>query len=162
MENNELCLEKLKKDYSIIQKKYSLPSFEELNMDFGIEKAADSETDYLIREVRKFMSDKLSNYLRFIERLLQPSNVPIFVFSIIKTLGVEEKNKLSEIYKKLAKVEVSLICLDLEFDEKKEAEFVINTFGFWQEIKKDLIEIIECIKCRWDSKSESNNKGYFG
>ena len=46
-------LKKLKEEYKKIQKKYDLPSFEELNSDFSIEKAADTETEYLIREINQ-------------------------------------------------------------------------------------------------------------
>ena len=51
-------LGKLKMDYIKIQSKYNLPSFEKLNEDFQVEKALESETDILIREIRKFMADK--------------------------------------------------------------------------------------------------------
>ncbi|MBA7660405.1 hypothetical protein ES703_68407 [subsurface metagenome] len=155
-------LEKLKEDYKEIQKKYNLPIFEELNKDFQIEKVAEVETDFLIREVRKFIVDKFSNYLRFIETILQPVNAPMFVFSIIKSIGAEEKRRLTEVYKKLVKNEVRLIELDIEFVEKKEVEFVKESYKIWQEIKKDILEVVEVIKKNWDNKFETNNKGYFG
>ena len=47
----EDCLDELKKVYLEIQKKYSLPDFDKLNEDFNIEKLADVETEYLIREI---------------------------------------------------------------------------------------------------------------
>jgi len=155
-------LEKLKEDYKEIQKKYNLPIFEELNKDFQIEKVAEVETDFLIREVRKFIADKFSNYLRFIEAILQPVNAPMFVFSIIKSIGAEEKKRLTEVYKKLVKNEVRLIELDTEFVEKKEAEFVKESYKIWQEIKKDILEVVEVIKKNWDNKFETNSRGYFG
>ena len=68
----ESKLKKLKENYSIIQKKHSLPKFEELNENFFIEKLAEVETDLLIREVRRLMGDKLVNYMRFVENLLNP------------------------------------------------------------------------------------------
>jgi len=158
----EDSLGELKKDYLEIQKKFDLPSFEELNKEFQIEKIAEIETDFLIREVRKFVADKFSNYFRFIETLLQPVNAPMFVFSIIKTLGTEEKDKLTEIYKELAKIEVQLIELDLDFNEEKEVKFIKDFYVFWQGIKKEMKEIFEVVKKNWDNKVESNNKGYFG
>ena len=155
-------LENLKKAYQEVQKKYDLPYFEELNKDFQIEKASEIETDFLIREIRKFIADKFSNYLRFIEAILHPVNAPIFIFSIIKSIGVEEKKKLTDIYKKLAKIEIRLIELDVKFLEEKEAEFIKESYEVWQKIKEDMLEIIEVIKKNWDNKSEVNGKGYFG
>lgn len=162
MVKEESKLEKLKKDYETIQRKHGLPSFEKLNEDFQIEKAAEFETDILIREVRRFMADKLAGYMRFIETILNPVNAPIFVFSIIKTLGIEEKKKASEIYKKLAKNEIKLIEIDTEFSEKKEAEFIKETHELWQDIKRDLLKILTIINKNWDNKFEVDSKGYFG
>ena len=158
----ESKLEELKKDYLEIQKEYSLPEFDELNEDFQIEKLSEMETDFLVREIRKFMSEKFSNYLRFVETLLNPSNAPMFVFSLIKSLNLDEKHKLNSIYKKLAKKEVEIVSLDLVFDEQKEVEFVKDSYVLWQEIKSDLLEIVEIIKNNWDVKFEQTTKGYFG
>ena len=84
---NKSSLKELKEEYSKLQEKHSLPSFSEMNEDFGIEKASEQEFDLLIREIRKFISDKISNYMRLVENLINSVNVPIFVFSMIKALG---------------------------------------------------------------------------
>ena len=158
----ESNLQELKENYKEIQEKYNLPAFERLNEDFHIEKIAENETELLIREVRKFMADRLFNYLRFIESFLNPVNVPMFVFSVIKIITPKEKEKLTEIYKKLAKMEVDLIELDIQFSEQKEAQFIKESYKIWQDIKEDMLKIVEVIKNNWDNKNETDNKGYFG
>jgi hypothetical protein len=155
-------LELLKENYFEIQGKYGLPEFDKLNRDFQIEKIAENETDFLIREIRKFIADKLSNYLRFIELILHPANAPMFVFSVIKTIGSEEKKKLNAIYRKLSKSEVQLIELDIEFNEEKEVNFVKESYIIWQDVKKDVLEVVDVIKKNWDNKTEVNGKNYFG
>ena len=155
-------LEKLKEEYAKIQKKHKLPSFQELNEDFHIEKVSEVETEILIREIRKYIGDKLANYMRFVEGLLNPVNVPMFIFSIIKLLDSEEKKKLSDIYKELMKSEVKFIELDLEFDEEKEAQFINDSFKFWQTVKEDMLKIMTKINDKWDDKPENGTKGYFG
>ncbi len=158
----ESNLKELKENYKEIQEKYNLPVFEKLNEDFHIEKIAENETELLIREVRKIMADRFFNYLRFIESFLNPVNVPMFVFSVIKIITLKEKEKLTEIYKKLAKIEVDLIDLDIQFSEQKEAQFIKESYKIWQDIKEDMLKIIEVIKNNWDNKNETNSKGYFG
>ncbi|MBU2052935.1 MAG: hypothetical protein ABIJ14_03270 [Nanoarchaeota archaeon] len=158
----ESKLDNLKKRYSVLRKKEGLPSFDELSRDFQIERISEVETDYLIREIRKLMADKFSSYLRFLEATLNPVNVPMFVFSITKSIGIKEKEKLTELYKELAKIEVSLIGVDVDFDEKKEAEFVKESFKTWQKTKKEISNFISVVKKGWDNKIEKNNKGYFG
>lgn len=155
-------LENLKKEYAKIEKKHSLPSFKEMNEDFGIEKACEHEFDLLIREVRRFIGDKIANYMRLVENLINPVNVPIFVFSMIKALDEKDKNALSEIYKRFGEIEVNLIATDLVYSEEKEAEFIKKTFKTWQVIKKDLTKIFNKIKSTRESKPIDNDKNYFG
>lgn len=159
---DEYGLRNLKEDYRDIQEKYKLPSFKEMNEDFSIEKISDSETEILIREVRRHVSDKLANYLRFVETLLNPSNVQMFVYSVIKSLSSEDKEKLKEIYKILSKKELDLIELDLDFSEQKEADFIKSSFESWVEIKKDLLRIVGNAKDNFDVKQETKTKDYFG
>jgi hypothetical protein len=161
-ESKEPQLEKFKENYKKIQKEYNLPDFDKLNLEFSIEKVADVETDFLIREIGRVMAEKFSNYLRFVELVLNPVNSPMFIFSLIKTIGESEKKKLSEFYKELTKIELNLIELDVNFSEKKEAEFINTSYKTWMNIKKDFMDVIEKVKSNWDSKHESNNKGYFG
>jgi len=162
MEKSGVGLDKLKEDYGKIQKKHKLPSFKELNEDFHIEKIAEAETEILIREVRKFVGDKLANYMRFVESLLNPVNVPMFVFSFIKLMDSDDKKRLSDIFKELMKKEVKFIEIDLEFNEEKEAQLIRDSYRFWQDAKKDMLKILEKINKKWDDKSETNNKGYYG
>jgi hypothetical protein len=161
MKKEESDLEKLKKEYSEIQKKYSLPTFKELNDDFNIDKIAEIEAEYPIREIRRIIADKISNYLRFIESLLNPINVPMFVFSVVKSIKIEDKKRLGEIYKKLAKMEIELVKVEVSFYEEKEAEFIKKSYNLWQEIKKEISEIIEVILKNWDNKFDTSNKNYF-
>lgn len=158
----EGSLEDLKKNYKKIQEKHNLPIFEKLNEDFSIEKISEYETDILIREVRKFIAEKFSNYLRFVETILNPVNAPPFIFSVITSINQDDKKILAEIYKKLAKNEVLSIEVDINFSEKIEAEYIKRAYDMWQEIKKDLMKIIEAVKRNWDNKFEANNKSYFG
>ena len=158
----ESKLEDFKKDYKKFQEKYKLPSFNELNEDFHIEKVSENETDFLLREIRKFMSERIFNYLRTVETLINPANAPMFVFSVVKTLNQEDKNKLTEIYKELARNEIKLFAIDAEYSEKKEADFIKESFNSWQKIKKDLVKILTTIEKNIDSKSDSNHRKYFG
>ena len=109
-----MTLQELKENYKKLKERYNLPNFQEMNENFHIERIAESETELLIKEIRRFVADKMSGYLRFIETLLNPMNVQMFIFSIIKSLRNEDKNKLTEIYNKLSKIEVKLIKIDLK------------------------------------------------
>lgn len=162
MAKKGMGLEKFKELYEELRVKHGLPEFTSMNEDFYIEKISDVETEIPIREIRKYTGDKLVNYMRFVENLLNPVNVPMFVFSIVKLLEPNDKKKLEEIYKELMNHELKFIELDLEFNEEKEAEFIKNSFSFWQETKKSMLEIIDKINKKSEDKSEQGSKGYFG
>ena len=157
-------LDKLKKEYEKLRKKHNLPSFNELNKDFSIERVCEIETDFLLKEVRKSMADKIFDYLRFVETLLHPINAPMFYFSILKTLNNEDKKILGETYKELVESEIDFLEVDLEYSEEQEAKAIKKSYEKWQNVKKNLLRIINTVKKNWGSKFEpsSNNKGYFG
>jgi len=162
MEEDKSCLDELKKDYAEIQKKHGLPEFDELNQEFSIEKIQELETDYLLREVRRFMSEKFSNYLRLVETVLNPVNASVFVFSFIKTLSQEDKKLLEDVFKKLMKIELEAISLDVDYSEEKEIEYVKNSWKFWKEIRVDMKKVMVSVKKNWDNKVEAGKRGYFG
>ncbi len=158
----EFNLDEVKKRYEKLRGKYNLPSFEEMNKDFSIEKIAESETDFLTREIRRFISDKIYNYLRFIETLINPANAPMFIFSAIKMLTPEDKKLLNGIYNKLSQIDLELIRLDISSSEEEDVKFIMDTFGAWEMIKKDLSGIVKKVNIVKEEKEEKSGGGYFG
>lgn len=162
MTKDDSPLEKIKKEYSVFEKKYSLPTFERLNEDFVIERIAESETEYLVREIRRHIAEKLSNSLRIIDILLNPSNTPAFLMPAIKAINQDEKEILEKTYKKLSKNEIVVVKLDLNYSIDNEIKYIKESYSTWQEIKKELSKTFETIEKNWDKKAEKNSNGYFG
>jgi hypothetical protein len=84
------------------------------------------------------------------------------MFAVVKTLGTNERETLSNLYKKIAKIEIDLIELDLEYSEKKEAETIKKYYETWQDIKKEFLGIVDVIKKNWDNKIETDKGNYLG
>ena len=159
----EFNLDKLKKEYILLKERYSLASFEKLNEDFEIEKIAESETDFILREIRKMIVGKLFDYLKLIESILNPSNASMLVFAIAKAVGVKERETLADLYKKIGRIQTEIVKLELEYSEEKEAEAINKYVGLWDnELRKPLGDIMDSIQKNLDNKSEDNGKGYFG
>jgi len=154
-------LELLKQDYIVLQEKHGLPCFDKLNRDFQIEKIAGLETDYLIREVAKLVSERLSDFMRFIEGILNPVNGSILVFSILRALGDKERGILAEVYKNIAKTELKMIRLGLDFDEAQEAAFIKEAVGIWKEVKPKISSILDAIDNNWEKDFRINGKDKF-
>lgn len=158
----ENCLKELKKDYSKLQNQYKLSSFQNLNEDFDIEKIAGNETDYLLREIRKHIMDKVIAYLRFTEMLLNPSNAPMFFLSLIRGLNSQDKRILERMYERLGSLEIDVIVLDARYNEKDEAEFIEKVSKEWKDISKEMVKLTEVLKRNWNQKSNKNHRDYFG
>ena len=162
MGKEESCLEDLKKEYLKLQKKYNLPEFDKLNRDFEIEKATERETDFLIREIRKIIIDKAIAYLRFSEMLLNPTNAPLFFLTLVKGLTPQDKKILEKIYEKLGAFEIDVIELDIEYNEKDEADFIKKISKEWKSVGEDMKKIVEGLRRNWTQKSSKSDKGYLG
>lgn len=159
---NEFNLGKLKQEYAKFKEKYNLPEFYELNKVFDIEEI-DTETDFLLRRVRRLVSEKISGLLRFIEFILNPSNSPIFIFKLIKKINEEDKKQLSEVYEILGGFELEIVRLDLDYNESKEAEFIKKAYNVLNnELSNKLLNIIEKMSNNNKSKEEKDKGSYFG
>jgi hypothetical protein len=159
---NLTTLEDLKKEYELLKNKYSLPEFSKLNELFDIEEV-DTDTEFLLRRIRRVVADKILGYLKFVEVILNPSNAPIFFFKLIKKLDDKDRENLAKIYEELAKIEVDVISLDLEYSEKQEAEYVKKLYdSFNNNVKGELLSIIKKLGNGDNNKKKENGNSYFG
>jgi len=150
-------LDKLKEDYEELKNKYALPEFSELNRLFDIEDV-EIETDFLLRKIRRIISERMAAYSRFIEIILNPSNAPMFFFKLIKKLDSKDKEVLAGLYEELGSIEVDTISLDLDYSEKNEADFIIRMYKVFNEnIRIKFLEIVDKL-----SNGNDNNKKYNG
>ena len=160
-ESHECGLNELRKDYNKLKEKYGLPEFSELNELFEVEEIESCETEFLIRKIRRVISDKIAGYLKFVETILNPSNAPMFFFKMIKKLDSDDKNVLTNIYEELGGFEIEIIKLDLSYSEIGEAEFIKKISNKFNIIRKQLSKIID--KLGNGPNTNQNNVGsYFG
>ncbi|PIN89554.1 hypothetical protein COU61_03055 [Candidatus Pacearchaeota archaeon CG10_big_fil_rev_8_21_14_0_10_35_13] len=158
----ESSLEKLKKKYGELQKKYKLPTFEKMNYYYDIEELSGKETDLLLRAVRRKITEKTNSYLRFIEVFLNPSQAPLFFMLLGKSLDAETMKLMNEIYIELGKVEIEHLRLEVQESEAEEARVINEVTKNWEIIREKTKGLAEIFGKRWNKKSESKEKGYFG
>ncbi|MEM2955983.1 MAG: hypothetical protein QW041_00155 [Candidatus Pacearchaeota archaeon] len=158
----ESCLLKLKKDYEKLRQKYKLPSFNELNEEFEIEKLQERETDFLLRHIRRAMIEKIAIILRFLEVLVNPAEAQtqLYIFSVMKSISAEMKKDIEKIYKEMTMIELSSLSLDIDYNEKNEVRFIKEIMEKWPKIKKELKEVTNKLGVVWTH--EKMHTGYFG
>lgn len=153
-------LDKIKKQYEPLKNKYKLPEFSKFNEEFEIEKIQERETDFLLREMRRVMGEKMNAFLRFFETILNPVMAPVFILTSLKNLNAADKELIEKNYKILVELELKSVGLDIEYNEKKEAAFILETMKKWQEMKPEIQQVIEALN---KIQKTSEKKGtYFG
>jgi len=152
-----------KDEYNKFKEKYKLPSFEYLNENFEIENICGEETETFLRRVRKQVTEKIFYQLRTLEAFMNPQNSPLFIFNIIKSFTSFEQELIKKIYNKLAGFEVDFFELEINYSEKKEAEFIKKVAEEWPEINADLIKIHSAMKTSYNKEaSKKPSKSYVG
>lgn len=159
---SDSLLEKLKADYEKSRKKYNLPAFQLLNEEFEIERIAEHETELLLREIRKAITEKAIAFLRFLELMINPSAAPFFLLSVIKHLNASDKKVVNEIYRKVCEFEIKAIALDMKYSEKAEAEFIKYASCKWQEMHPEFQELSKAIGIAWNASFDRKERSYFG
>lgn len=153
-------VEEFKKKYAQISKRHKLPSFDELNLDFEIDKL-DKDSDNLLRCIRKVMMEKIVNSITFLEMLVNPVNAPRMYIPYIRTMGVEDRKIIDEIYSSLAELSVLSLELEIYSSEADEAVLVNNVFEKWKEVKPKFRQILKNMKAPKNS-IEKKERSYFG
>lgn len=155
-------LDRLKENYKIKQILFNLPEYKGMAEEFEIEKVAEKETEFLLREIRRVIVEKLSAYIHLFETILNPSSGSLMIFSIIKNIKEERKKEIQTIYKKLAKIQLSAVKLDTVYNEKAEAEFIIQIYNEWAPMKEKLFIMFEDFEKDFDITNSNNANCYFG
>lgn len=164
MVKDEMSLQEFKQQYEKFREKYSLPEFNEMNKLFDIESIETDETDFLLRKIRRIISDRIAGCLRFVEIILNPSNAPVFLFKIIKKLEEKDKEILDKVNETLGQVEVEIVALDLDYSEEKEAEFIKRIFKvFNEDVRIKLLKITEKLSNNEGAgPKKTDERSYFG
>lgn len=150
----------IKDTYSKLKTKYGLPAFDDLNNEFEI--SLIEKDDFLLREIRRKIVDKLGNICGPLEGAVSGDAHPISVVEF-SNINDSEIKKSIEIYKKLTYFiryaqEVGFIC-----DEKKDAEFIKTFFEDWKPIKADVVKIFSKLKESWKKEvEEKDDSNIFG
>ena len=154
-------IKQIKQEYEKLKQKYNLPEFQQLAEDFDIEKILEKQTSFLLREIRRMISEKIYAYIHLFETFLNPATPPMFIFTILKNLNEQEKETIKEIYKKLAKLQLQAVKLDTIYNEKNEADFIIKASQEWSEVKQKSHNLFEQFESRFEENNNSKTRGYF-
>ena len=147
--------------YERYEKKYSLPSFDDIGEFFEIDRI-DEEPQFFLRTVRKILMEKVIEMIRMFEFLMNPSIAPPFFLQFVKKMSIDEHGNIDKLYKRFIHLELNGIDLDMGYNEKNEAEHILSVFNSWKENLFHMREIIALMRRNFDEVISKKEKSYFG
>ncbi|MFH1209471.1 MAG: hypothetical protein V1663_01655 [archaeon] len=148
----------VKEEYESL--KYKLPKFQDLDNEFEISSIKHKE--FLLRNIRRKMNDKVIFFCRILESLLYPSGNTVINMNEIKEFNEEDKKNMEEIYKKLMIFERDSLMADVEPDDKKDVDYINKVFSELVPLKKDVLKITKKMRDYWLKEERINKNNYFG
>ena len=124
----------LKEKYDKLKAKYNLPDFDSMNSDFEISSLEDGE--FLLREVRRKIFDKLDKFSKVLESILQPEAV-ISDMQECHAFNEKQKTQIYNMFKKLMYFKHLSTETAIEETDELSAVFISAAFDEWQNMKKD-------------------------
>ncbi|MBN2422989.1 hypothetical protein JXB41_07220 [Candidatus Woesearchaeota archaeon] len=146
--------------YKELAQKYSLPDFQELNRYFYIEDI--EKTDFLLNKIRDKITEKIDEYIKIIETVLQPDTNLANLYEY-RYVDERKKDRIYRVFKKLMKyyrysTEISLIN-----EDEMNAEFIRTFYNEWTQLKQEIINILKILRNSWDIESNiKEDLSYFG
>jgi len=151
----------IQKAYEKLAKKYSLPAFEAVNHE--LELSTIENTDFLLREMRHKLIERIDFFAKLIEEQLHPEGASFSSLNESSDFPESEKKKIYLLYKKLMFFIRMGIETAVENDDKDIADYFNAAFNAWQELKKELSAYTAKLKDSWAKDIEYKaDLGYMG
>lgn len=152
----------VKEKYDELREKYVLPSFDDLNNLFDVDKL-NRDSQHVARDIRRIIMDKILDNLRMVEMLLNPSNAPPMFLQFIKKVSYNERILFSAVYRRLVVLELYSIELEVSaYSIENEVKFIDLAYKTWKELLPDWKMIVEVMKNNVESPAGRRQRDYFG
>jgi len=153
---------KIKEEYEKLKKKHSLPDFKELDESFEVS-TIDRE-EFLLREIRRKIDEKIELYIKLLERLLQPDPSSLSDMYECKIFEDDEKDELYQLFKKLMYFDRFSIETSVGENDKRSSDFINKFWREWPEIKGKFLNFAKKAKDEWlkETKITDEERRYLG
>ena len=150
----------MKDIYNTYSQRFALPEFDRLDYEFEI--STIDEESFILRHIRRKMAEKVENFAKLIEGILNPDTTPS-ALNECRAFTDEEKDEMYKLYKKLMHCYRRSTELDILDHEENDAEYIKSVFGAWDEIKERMLYIVGKMKDTWKEEPDKSERlEYFG
>ena len=157
----------LKEEYEKLRKTHKLPSYDLLDSEFELLYIAKlEEIKFPLRFIRRRINDKIAWFCNMLQNIIQPNPGSLISLEESKFFSDEDRKKMIVLLKELMHMERESVLLDIEYDEKKDSEYINYVLGRWTPIKKEISGFSEKLKTGWKEEikkdKKENKEAYFG
>jgi len=161
----DISREDFKKLYEEKEKNFGLPAFEELDHEFEIHDffiSRNIPTTYLLRNTRRFIVDKLWSVINFLHNFIFPNQQSLILMEEAKKFSEEEKKEIADLMTKFTILARKGPLLELNFDEKADAQYISEIYKIWNQLKPEVKSIVDKNLQKWGSETKEEVPHYYG
>ncbi len=150
----------MEKLYKQLKEKHSLPEFKLLNQEFEI--SSIEEEDFLLRNIRKKILEKIEFALSILDDILHPDS-GFATYNESGAFSESDRNDILEMYKRL--MYFKRLSTELSFDDSDglNAKFINDFMGEWPKIKETTLVFVRMLKESWQKDiTKKEIVGYLG
>ncbi|MFH1591576.1 MAG: hypothetical protein ABIC95_06645 [archaeon] len=152
--------EDIESEYQELEKKQSLPPFEGLDEEFEI--SAIEDHGFLLRSVRRRMTERIDMFNNFIEELIQPDTTLANLHEV-KDMDETKKLEVYELYRQMMAINRRSVLVGLGNSDTANAAFIKDVSVEWDKLKPRVEKVLRMMHDSWnESKITAENLEYFG
>ena len=151
----------IEQPYKELQKKHKLPDFALLDKEFEI--STIEKPDFLLRNVRRKISERLDSAIQLLDPLIQPDAGSFVHLTEYRAINEGERKEMLKHFQSI--LALSLACIDAEMsvNDAKDAEVIARAAAEWPKLRETLKPHIQKIAASWTKSFEhKDDVGYFG
>ena len=150
----------MKELYDKLKEQHSLPDFAVMDKEFEI--SGIEEENFLLRNIRKKISEKIEFSLKLLDDMLHP-DVGFASYRESSIFMPEERDDIVNMIKKLMYFNRLSTELALEDSDEGNAEFIKSFMKDWPDIRVHILGFVRKLKDSWQKDvSKKEVVGYLG
>ena len=149
-------IEELKKGYSALAKKHSLPSFDKLDEQFEI-RSIDLEKGNLINSIIRTIASQINNHLDNIYQAINPNQNSFYSMLLYNALNDKDREKISMFYQHTIELQFQAM-LALSGTEQEKIEYINIIYNKYPAIKKELRQYLNLFIEAWEKIIKQDSK----
>lgn len=147
--------------YEDAKKKHDLPDFALLDREFEV--SAIEKPVFILRSIRRKISERLDDLTQFLDPLIQPDAGSYANLTEYQALTDSERRELVKHFQHV--MELYLACIDAELsaDDAQDALLIKRAANEWPKLREALRPFVKKLAQHWTKTVErKDHVGYFG